>query len=120
MFARSGFDVRLWDPHEATLREARDLIAASLDELARHGLVADPAGAAKRITTCTSMSEAVAGAEIVQENGPERLDAKLAIFAELDRLAPATAILASSSSAIVASKFTEGLAGRSRCLIAHP
>src|SRR5262249_20259952 len=40
--------------------------------------------------------------------------------AELDRLAAPDAILASSTSTIVASRFTEKLKGRSRCLVAHP
>ncbi len=39
---------------------------------------------------------------------------------ELDRLAPPDTVLASSTSAIVASRFTEGLAGRARCLVGHP
>jgi 3-hydroxyacyl-CoA dehydrogenase len=48
------------------------------------------------------------------------LDVKRATFEHLDRAAPRGAILASSTSAIVASKFTETLAGRARCLVAHP
>src|SRR5207244_7368730 len=50
----------------------------------------------------------------------ETLAAKREIFAALDRLAPADAVLASSTSTIVASQFTEQLAGRHRCLVAHP
>ena len=49
--------------------------------------------------------------DFVQENTPETLEAKRQIFAELDRLAPPDAILASSTSTIVASRFTENLAG---------
>ena len=56
----------------------------------------------------------------VQENTPETVEAKRAIFAELDRLAAPDAILASSTSTIVASLFTEKLTGRHRCLVAHP
>jgi 3-hydroxyacyl-CoA dehydrogenase len=62
----------------------------------------------------------VQGAEHVQESGPETLEAKLATFAALDAAAPAACVLASSTSAIVASKFTETLAGRARCIVAHP
>jgi 3-hydroxyacyl-CoA dehydrogenase len=72
------------------------------------------------IRTADTLAAAVDGADLVQENTPETLEAKLGIFAELDKLAPKNAILASSSSAIVASRFTEKLAGRHRCLIAHP
>ena len=67
-----------------------------------------------------SLEEAVRDAEFVQENGPERVEVKREVFARLDAAAPPAAILASSSSAIVASRFTEDLKGRARCLIAHP
>jgi len=48
------------------------------------------------------------------------VDVKIELFAHLDAAAPASAILASSSSAIVTSRFTEKLKGRHRCLVAHP
>ncbi|MEO1794872.1 MAG: 3-hydroxyacyl-CoA dehydrogenase NAD-binding domain-containing protein, partial [Pseudomonadota bacterium] len=57
---------------------------------------------------------------LVQESGPERVDLKIELFAEMDRAAGPETILASSSSAIVASRFTETLPGRARCLIGHP
>ncbi len=60
------------------------------------------------------------GRAYVQESGPEVLDAKRATFEQLDRAAGPGTILASSTSAIVASKFTEALVGRARCIVAHP
>jgi 3-hydroxyacyl-CoA dehydrogenase len=74
----------------------------------------------ERVAFVHSLADAVSGVDIVQENGPESVSTKLAIFAELDRLCPDHAILASSTSAIVASRFTESLPGRARCLVAHP
>jgi L-gulonate 3-dehydrogenase len=68
----------------------------------------------------TQLADALRNAEHVQENGPERVDAKQALFAELDRIASPDTVLASSTSGIPASAFTEGLAGRARCLVAHP
>jgi 3-hydroxyacyl-CoA dehydrogenase len=120
VFARGGWDVRLWDPDAAALANAPRLIAEALHDVARHGLAKDPAAAAKRISVAASLEDAVRDVDFVQENGPERVAAKLEIFARLDAAAPASAILASSSSAIVASRFTEKLKGRARCLIAHP
>jgi 3-hydroxyacyl-CoA dehydrogenase len=120
VFARAGWDVKVWDADAATTANAPALIAASLRDLARHGLVRDAETAARRIRTAKSMAEAVAGVDFVQESGPERLEAKIAIWKELDAAAPKGAILASSTSAIVPSKFTERLAGRPRCLVAHP
>ena len=62
----------------------------------------------------------MADADYVQESLPERLEMKKEIFARMDALASPATILASSTSSIPASAFTEGLAGRARCLIAHP
>ncbi len=56
----------------------------------------------------------------VQENTPEDVETKRRVFAELDRLADPEAVLASSTSAILPSIFSEGLKGRGRCLVAHP
>ena len=120
VFARSGWDVRLWDPGARALEAAPRLIEEALHDVARHGLAKDPAGAAKRVTIATTLEAAVQDAELVQENGPEKVETKLELFAKLDAAAPPSTILASSSSAIVASRFTEPLKGRARCLIAHP
>ncbi|MEO1709424.1 MAG: 3-hydroxyacyl-CoA dehydrogenase [Pseudomonadota bacterium] len=120
VFARAGYDVALWDANQQALTGAPALIRQSLQDLTSHGLVDDPATAAGHLRVATSLADAVADADIVQENGPERLDAKVEIYTELDRAARPDTILASSSSAIVASRFTEHLEGRARCLIAHP
>src|SRR5882672_3716626 len=98
VFARAGWDVRLWDPDRAALAGAPALIAASLHDVARHGLAKDPAAAATRLAVTASLAEAVEGAQFVQESGPERLEVKREVFAQLDRVAAPDAILATSSS----------------------
>jgi L-gulonate 3-dehydrogenase len=120
IFARAGWQVRLWDPMEGVAAKAVGLCAEGLKDLAAHGLCDNPAGAAARISACVTLEEAAAQADFIQENGPETLEVKRDLFARLDAAAPAKAIIASSSSAIRASLFTEGLAGRARCLIGHP
>ncbi len=120
IFARAGWNVRLTDPHQPTLNAAPGLIRDELHALARHGLADDPDGAAGRLSIAASLEDAVGDVEFVQENGPEIVEEKLTIFAELDRLAPSNALLVSSTSAITASRFTEELLGRARCLIGHP
>jgi L-gulonate 3-dehydrogenase len=82
--------------------------------------VDDPAAALKRIRLANDLADALAGAALAQESGPETVETKRALFAEMDRLAPKSCILASSTSFIVASVFSEGLPGRHRCLVAHP
>ncbi|MBE9605875.1 3-hydroxyacyl-CoA dehydrogenase [Acetobacteraceae bacterium H6797] len=120
IFARAGWTVRLYDPAPGVAQAAVGLCAEGLGSLAGEGLCNDPLGAAKQISAAGSLAEALADADIAQENGPESLEVKLALFAEMDALAPAKTILASSSSAIRASLFTEELKGRARCLVAHP
>jgi L-gulonate 3-dehydrogenase len=120
IFARAGWAVRLYDTAPGQAARCHALCAEALAQLARHGLCDDADGALARIQPVATLAEALDGVSFVQENGPERVEAKIAIWRDLDRLAPADAILASSTSAIVASTFTEGLQGRHRCLVGHP
>ncbi|WP_041711459.1 3-hydroxyacyl-CoA dehydrogenase [Afipia broomeae] len=120
IFARAGWNVRIIDPHAPTLSAAPDLIRDELRSLAKHGLAEDPDGAAARVSVASDLADALKDVEFVQENGPEKIDDKIALFAEMDRLAAPDTILASSTSAIVASRFTENLNGRARCLVGHP
>lgn len=121
VFARAGFDVALWDPFRQQVAAAQDFIAERLPELRDAGLLdEDPAAVGARIRCAPSLENAVRDVEHVQENGPERVADKQKLFAELDVAARADAVLASSTSGIPASAFTEGLSGRGRCLVAHP
>jgi L-gulonate 3-dehydrogenase len=120
VFARAGWNVAITDTSQAARSAALGLIEEALADQARHGLVDDAKAALARITVAATLRDAVSVADLVQECGPETVEAKIALFGELDVAAPAHAILASSSSAIVASKYTEGLKGRARCLVAHP
>jgi len=121
VFARAGFQVALWDKFPTQVQLALDFIADRLPELRQAGLLVDePATVLGRIRPMQSMWEAVRDAVHIQENGPEKVPDKQALFAELDRAAKPDAVLASSTSGIPASAFTEGLNGRARCLVAHP
>ncbi|MFJ8817486.1 3-hydroxyacyl-CoA dehydrogenase NAD-binding domain-containing protein [Amycolatopsis thermoflava] len=97
LFAAHGHEVRVSDP--------RPDLAEALG-----GLDVQIAG---------SVGEAVRDVDVVQENGPERLDFKRELFARLVAEAPAHALLLSSSSAIPSSEFTADIDG-SRVLIGHP
>jgi 3-hydroxyacyl-CoA dehydrogenase len=121
VFARAGFSVTLWDQFPAQTTQALAFIADRLPELrAAHLLADDPDVVLARIRPMQSLWEAVREADYIQENGPERVDVKTGVFAELERAARGEAIIASSSSGIPASAFTEQLKTRQRCLIAHP
>ncbi len=120
VFARAGWRARLYDRDAAQLAAARAFIAASLDEQVGYGLVTDSKAAFARVGYVPALTDALAGVHWVQENLPEVLELKREVFAALDRHAPPEAVLASSTSAIPASQFTSALAGRARCLVAHP
>ncbi len=120
VFARAGHPVAIYDNAPGASAKALELIRDGLEELARHGLASDPKGASARVRAASNIADAVEGAGFVQENSPEKLEVKQALFAELDRLAAPDAIFVSSTSTIVASRYTENLKGRHRCLVAHP
>ncbi|MBV8426434.1 MAG: 3-hydroxyacyl-CoA dehydrogenase [Hyphomicrobiales bacterium] len=121
-FARAGHDVVLWDNDQAAPDRAIEFIADVLPDLATNDLLAGatPAALLGRLRIERDLGAALKGVEHVQENAPERVDIKKALFAELDRLAPTDAIIASSTFVILPSRITESLSGRHRCLIIHP
>jgi len=120
VFARAGFPVALHDVSAEALDRAGAAIESALADLESAGLVSDPAAIRANVRTEPDLAAAVAGAVYVQECGPETEQAKRALFGELDRLADPGAILASSTSGIVASRFVGDLERPDRCLVAHP
>src|SRR5579871_5239833 len=121
-FARAGHDVALWDADQAAPAAAIGFVDAILPDLAANDLLdgRSPAEVRARLRAVPAIDEALAGVSHVQENTPEDVEVKREVFAKLDRLSPADAVLASSTSAILPSTFTEALAGRARCLVVHP
>lgn len=121
-FARAGHAVALWDADAAVPPRALGFIRQALPELAANGLLNDRTAEAvfADITVADRLDEALAGAAHIQESTPEQVEVKRAVFTALDRLAHPDAVIASSTSAILPSSFTEGLAGRHRCLVVHP
>jgi 3-hydroxyacyl-CoA dehydrogenase len=121
-FARAGRQVRLWDPDAAACGKAKDFIAVALEDLEANDLLEGrkPADVLALIEASPTLEEALAGAEWVQECGPERIEEKRIIFARLDKACDRNAILASSSSALLPSAISRDIAGKDRCIVAHP
>ena len=121
-FARAGHEVRLFDPNETVAEEAVAFAADMVPMLAAEDLLdgEDPGAVVQRLVSVRSLESALEGADHLQESTPEDIEVKRAIFGRLDRLAPSDAVIASSTSAILPSRFTETLAGRHRCLVVHP
>jgi L-gulonate 3-dehydrogenase len=121
VFARAGHPVKLYDAAPGAAEKALALIREGLEELKQFGLIRESAEVvAKRVTAVTSLAEAVRDADYVQENTAEKLDVKREVYRQMDEAAPAHCILASSTSTIQTSRFSEGLKGRHRCIVAHP
>jgi carnitine 3-dehydrogenase len=113
-----GFDVIATDPAPNAETNLRKYIDNAWPVLARAGL---SAGASReRLTFTTNMSEALANADLVQENAPERPDFKIKLFADMDQAAPQDAILASSSSTITMDVSQSACKRPERCVIGHP
>ncbi|CAM5193387.1 3-hydroxyacyl-CoA dehydrogenase OS=Castellaniella defragrans OX=75697 GN=HNR28_000937 PE=3 SV=1 [Castellaniella defragrans] len=120
VFARAGYGVRLWDGDARACARAVELIERQAHVLQTQQLLDDVGALIARITVCDTLEQALQGVDYVQENLPEKRDLKRDIFGRMDALADAHTVLASSTSSIPASAFTEHLPGRARCLVAHP
>ena len=121
-FARAGHEVALWDADPAAPALALDYIAGVLPDLAAEDLLGgqESATVLARLRPVAQLGEALAGVVHVQENTPERVEVKRQVFLDLDALAPPDAVLASSTSALLPSRFVEHVPGRARCLVCHP
>lgn len=84
---QAGLQVDLYDPADAALEKARQRITRRAD-----------AAAQTRLQLHLNLKEAVSAADFVIEAVPEKLELKRKLFAELDRLVPPGAILASNTS----------------------
>ncbi|HEY1782126.1 MAG TPA: 3-hydroxyacyl-CoA dehydrogenase [Roseiarcus sp.] len=121
-FARARCEVALWDQDKDAPGKALAYVERLLPDLEKNDLLSGSLAAevAARIHVAPTLESALEGVVHVQENTPEDVDVKRAVFARLDAAAPPDAVLASSTSAILPSAFTETLKGRARCLVVHP
>ena len=113
LFAAAGQDVRVYEP----LAAARAALPAKLREISAL-LGSDPA-LGERVTVSDDLAAMVADAALVVEAAPERLELKQQIFADLDRLAPAEAILASNTSVIPIRRIAAHVRDQRRVVGAH-
>ena len=113
-----GFDVVATDPGPNAEANLRKYVDDAWDSLIELGL---SSGACRdRLQFTTDMKKAVAEADFVQENAPERPDFKIKLFADLDDATPADSIIASSSSGITMDVIQTGCKRPERCIIGHP
>jgi 3-hydroxybutyryl-CoA dehydrogenase len=100
--AAAGYETRLYDVSQAQLEKARGQIERIFRKTVDLGkaTAADADAGLARLQTTVSVSEAVGECDLVIEAAPERIDLKLALVAEIDRHAPADAVVATNTSAL--------------------
>jgi carnitine 3-dehydrogenase len=114
----SGVDVALYDPAPG----AGEIAEAQLRRAQRawSRLTLAPSPRSGTLTLADTVAEAVAGAELVQESVPEREPLKIELLAQACDAAPADAIIASSTSGLLPTQISAGMAHPERFLVAHP
>src|SRR5205823_3762081 len=113
-----GFDVVATDPAPNAEANLRKYVDEAWKDLTVIGL--SPGAARDHLTFTTNMKEALSNADLVQENGPERPDFKIKLFADMDDATPADSLIASSSSGITPSVMQSECKHPERVLIGHP
>jgi carnitine 3-dehydrogenase len=117
-FLRRGYDVVAWDPGP----DAQDRLSALLDtawpSLERLGL--SPGAGRDRLHWATTLEEALADTDFVQESSPEVLGSKVALLAEVDRLTDPEVVVASSTSGLLMSDMAADCTNPGRFLVGHP
>jgi len=119
LFLSKGLQVVATDVAPNAEAALRKFVETAWPALKRLGL--SPGASQSNLKFTAALPEAVAGADLIQENGPERIDFKQKLYGQLDQLLPPAVIIASSSSGLTMSEIQKGAASHpERCVIAHP
>src|ERR1700756_5450093 len=119
LFLAKGLDVTATDVAPNAEANLKRFVGAAWPALKRLGLA--PGASQSKLTFTPDIAEAVRGVDLVQENGPERIDFKINPYPQLDELLPPDVIIASSSSGLTMSEIQSGCRSHpERCVIAHP
>jgi 3-hydroxyacyl-CoA dehydrogenase len=119
LFLAKGLQVVATDPAQNAEAALRKFVETAWPALKRLGL--SPGASQSNLTFTPDLAKALSGADLVQENGPERIDFKRKLYGQLDELLPTGVIIASSSSGLTMSEIQKGAGSHpERCVIAHP
>jgi len=117
LFVHHGASVRVWDPSAEALQDLEGRMAGPLAQLCD---LSSGAAATGRVSQCNALEEAIADADLIQENAPENVALKHELYARVEPLLKPGAILASSTSALTWSELAPGLAQPDCLITAHP
>jgi len=117
----AGYDTRLYDVTDAAVARGRAAIESIVAKGVDLGKVtaADAAAMRRRLSATARLAAALEGAEFIIEAAPERIDVKLALFAQIEQLAPASAVIASNTSALSITEMAGSLKSPSRVAGMH-
>src|SRR5260221_9905478 len=119
LYLAKGLQVVATDPAPNAEAALRKFVETAWPALKRLGL--SPGASQSNLTFTPDLAKALAGVDLVQENGPERIDFKQKLYGQLDELLPPEVIIASSSSGLTMSEIQKGAATHpERCVIGHP
>jgi 3-hydroxyacyl-CoA dehydrogenase len=119
LFLAKGLEVTATDVAPNAEAALRRFVDAAWPALKRLGLT--PGASQSNLKFTADLAQAIAGADLVQENGPERIEFKQKLYGQLDDLLPPDVLIASSSSGLTMSEIQSGAASHpERCVIAHP
>jgi 3-hydroxybutyryl-CoA dehydrogenase len=116
-----GYGTRMYDVSDAAVGKGRSAIEQIVTKGVELGKVSagDADALLGRLSTTTSLAEAVQDADIVIEAAPERIDLKLALFAQIEQHAPAAAVIASNTSALSITELAGSLTNPPRAAGMH-
>lgn len=117
-FLRNGMQVKIWDPADDAEEKFRERLTAVWPLLERLGLHAN--ASPDNVSFTETLEEAVADAQFIQENTPERLPIKIATLKAIDAACPPDSIIASSTSGYLMSEMAVDVQHPERCTVAHP
>ncbi|MFM0027696.1 3-hydroxyacyl-CoA dehydrogenase NAD-binding domain-containing protein [Paraburkholderia madseniana] len=119
LYLAKGLQVVATDIAPNAEAQLRKFVESAWPALTRLGL--SPGASQANLKFTPVLAQALEDVDLVQENGPERIDFKQRLYGQLDELLPADVIIASSSSGLTMSEIQNGAAGHpERCVIAHP
>ena len=119
LFLANGLEVVATDVAPDAEAALKRFVAAAWPALQRLGLA--PGASQNKLTFTAALVAAVKDADLVQENGPEKIDFKRTLYRQLDDLLPADVIIASSSSGLTMSEIQSACEKHpERCVIGHP
>ena len=118
LFLASGRQVSIYDPNPNIAKSVHEYVQNAWPVLTQLGLTEQ--GNPDNVSFYSSAEEAVEGAAFIQENVPERIEVKHALYREIESVLDANAVIASSASGLTLSEMQAGFDDPSKLVLGHP